>query len=106
LKDGKEFTGLWKVPVEGGEETQVLESVCCLNFAVVAQGIYFIPEPSSGDNSSVKFMSFKTGKATTIAKLSGLSAYGSSVSPDGRWFLYSQYEQKGADLMLVDNFRW
>jgi WD40-like Beta Propeller Repeat len=103
-KDGNEFTSLWKVPVDGGEATQVLESVCCRNFTVVAQGIYFIPKPPTGDNGSVKFLSFATGKVTTIAKLSGLAAYGSSVSPDGRWLLYSQYEQKGADLMLVENF--
>jgi len=27
------------------------------------------------------------------------------LSPDGQSLLYSQYEQKGADLMLVENFR-
>ena len=101
LKDNNEFTSLWKVPSEGGEETQVLESVCCQNFAVVEQGIYFVPEP----NTSVKFLTFATGRVTTIAKLSGYAAYGFSVSPDGRWLLYSQYEQNGADLMLVENFR-
>jgi dipeptidyl aminopeptidase/acylaminoacyl peptidase len=105
LKDGNEFTSLWKVPVDGGEAIQVLESVCCVNFTVVTQGIYFIPKPPPGDNASVKFLRFATGKVTTIAKLSGLAAYGSSVSPDGRWLLYSQYEQKGADLMLVENFQ-
>ena len=105
LKDDREFTSLWKVPVGGGEETLVLESVCCSNFAVVDQGIYFIPEASPGDNSSLKFLSFATGRVTTLAQLSGRAAYGFSVSPDGRWLLYSQYEQKGADLMLVENFR-
>ncbi len=101
LKDNNEFTSLWKVPSQGGEETQVLESVCCQNFAVVEQGIYFVPDP----NTSVKFLTFATGKVTTIAKLSGYAAYGFSVSPDGRWLLYSQYELNGADLMLVENFR-
>jgi len=103
--DGKEFTSLWKAPVDGGEATQVLESVCCLNFTVVAHGIYFIPEPPTRDNGSVRFLSFATGKVTTIAKLSGLAAFGSSVSPDGRWLLYSQYEQTGGDLMLVEHFQ-
>ncbi len=105
LKDANEFTSLWKVPVSGGDETQVLESVCCSNFAVVDQGIYFIPKAPPGDNSSLKFLSFATGKVTTLAQFSGLAAYGFSVSPDGRWLLYSQYEQNGADLMLVENFR-
>ena len=101
LKDGREFTSLWKVPVEGGDETKVLESVCCDDFAVVDQGIYFVPEP----NNSIRFFSFATGSATRIAQLSGLTAYGLSVSPDGKWLLYSQYEDNGADLMLLENFR-
>jgi Tol biopolymer transport system component len=105
-KDDSEFTSLWKVPVDGGEAIQVLESVCCWTFTVVAQGLYFVPKPPlGGDNSSVEFLSFATGKVTTIAKFSGFSAWGSSVSPDGRWLLYSQYEPNGADLMLVENFR-
>jgi len=106
LKDGDEFTRLWKVPVEGGEETQVLESVCCLNFAVVDGGIYFIPDPHGQEHSSVQFLSFATSKVLTIATLTGLAAYGSSVSPDGQWLLYSQYsEHQGADLWMVDNFQ-
>jgi Tol biopolymer transport system component len=105
LKNGHEFTSLWKVPVEGGEETEVLQSVCCLNFAVVGQGIYFIPEPHEG-RSSVQFLSFATGKVVTIATLTGVSAYGSSVSPDGKWMIYSQYtEDQGSDLLMVENFQ-
>jgi len=104
LKDGNEFTSLWKVPVEGGDEAQVVESVCCQNFAVVDQGIYFIPVTSEG-HSDVDFLSFGTGKVTIVTKLSGVSAFGFSVSPDRRWLLYSQYEPKGADLMMVEDFR-
>jgi hypothetical protein len=28
-----------------------------------------------------------------------------SVSPDEHWLLYSQVDQAGSDLMLVENFR-
>jgi serine/threonine protein kinase/Tol biopolymer transport system component len=105
LKENKEFTSLWKVPVEGGPESQLLESVCCQNFAVVEQGIYFIPAWKGKDNSSVQFLSFASGKIATIATLSGAAAYGLSASYDGRWLLYSQYEPSGSDLWMVENFR-
>jgi Tol biopolymer transport system component len=106
LKDSEEFTSLWKVPVDGGEETQVLESVCCLNFAVVDRGIYFMPDPRGEGHSSVHFLSFAMGKVIKIATLTGMTAYGSSVSPDGQWLLYSQYEpSQGTDLLMVENFQ-
>jgi eukaryotic-like serine/threonine-protein kinase len=105
LKNDQEFTSLWKVPVQGGQETQVLQSVCCQNFAVVDQGIYFIPALDAKENSSVRFLNFATGRAEKIATLSGTSAYGFSVSSDSRWLLYSQYEPRGSDLWMVENFR-
>ncbi len=40
-------SSLWRVPKDGGEETQVLESVDGRTFAVVKEGIYFVPMPDS-----------------------------------------------------------
>jgi hypothetical protein len=31
---------------------------------------------------------------------------GLSVSPDGRYLLFSKLDYSGGDLMLVENFRW
>ena len=36
---------MWKVPVAGGEETRVLGPAADFNFAVVADGIYYIEPP-------------------------------------------------------------
>jgi Tol biopolymer transport system component/DNA-binding winged helix-turn-helix (wHTH) protein len=105
LKEDEEFTSLWKVPVEGGQETQVLESVCCQNFAVVDRGIYFVPGWNGEENSPLRFLSFETKKVSTIATLGGIAAYGLSATYDGRWLVYSQYEPSGSDLWMVENFR-
>jgi Tol biopolymer transport system component len=95
--------GAWRVPIQGGEETRVLESVFTNNFAVVDQGIYFI---SSSERSSIRFLNFATGKVVMIAKIGEREPdYGFTVSPDGRCLLYAQYESVHSDLKLVQNFR-
>jgi hypothetical protein len=35
----------------------------------------------------------------------GTFCFGMTVSPDGRWMLYSRAEPKNTDIMLIDNFR-
>ena len=97
--------GLWKMPVSGGEESQVLPSVVWRAFSLVNEGIYFIPEPGADGKSSIQFLSFATGKVKTVAPMSGPPAEGLSVSPDGRSLLFSQIDEAGSDLMLVENFR-
>jgi Tol biopolymer transport system component len=99
-------TSVEKVPVEGGEETEVLESLSFFaNMAVVRDGIYFIPTRSGTTGFSIQFFSFASGKIRTIATLEKTEGPGLAVSPDGRWILYSQTDQVGSDLMLVENFR-
>ena len=47
------------------------------------------------------FSTGKTSKILTIERPGG----GVAVSPDGRTLLYSQVDETGSDLMLVENFR-
>jgi len=100
-----EPTGLWRIPVEGGAETEVLKSVATYAFAVANKGIYF--EQSHRDRgTSLQFLSFATGKVTTIGTIRRpVADLGLSVSPDERYLLYTQGDQTGSDLMLVENFR-
>jgi Tol biopolymer transport system component len=99
---GKSDNSLWRLPLEGGEETQVLGSIVNDNFAVLPQGIYFVP---SSPPSSIRFLSFATGKEVTVAPMPHEPGWGFSVSPDGRWLLYCKFDTVRADLMLVENFR-
>jgi hypothetical protein len=91
------------MPVAGGEETRVLQSVTWwMNFKVVDQGIYFLPD---GKPSTIQFLRFTTGRIEPVVTIGRATAAGLTVSPDGRTILFSVYEHWGQDLMLVENFR-
>jgi len=84
----------------------VLESVDKQAFALVNEGVYFIPRPDAVGRYSIQFLNFATKKIRSIIAIEGLvDNSGLSVSPDGRWILYGQIDQGGSDLMLVKNFR-
>jgi dipeptidyl aminopeptidase/acylaminoacyl peptidase len=103
LEEGK----LWRVPVAGGEETPVLDAVEGISFAIFDKGIYFIQPPEGASSPTLRSLSFETGKVELIAALPNLARYqGLSVSPNGRYVLYTQQDQApGSDLMLVENFK-
>jgi dipeptidyl aminopeptidase/acylaminoacyl peptidase len=102
---GDDSTGLWNMPVSGGAEHQVLPSVARRAFFPVNDGIYFIPERGADGKYSIQFLSFATGKIKTVGPILGQLSFGLSVSPDGRSILYTQTDEAGSDLMLVENFR-
>ena len=83
----------------------MLPSVVMRAFSLVNDGIYFIPEPGADGKYSIQFLSFATGKVKTVAPMSSCPDEGLSVSPDGRFLLFSQFDEGGSDLMLVENFR-
>ena len=71
------------------------------------EGIYFV-DPKAKAGPTVQFLSFATGRMTPLAVFDKEPMqYGSAiaVSPDGHWLLYTQIDEGGSDLMLVDNFR-
>ncbi len=98
-------TGLWKMPLSGGEESLVLPAMAGLCFSPVTDGIYFIPVAGADGKSSLQFLSFATSKVQAVAPIPRPTFFGFSVSPDGRSVLFSQADEIGIDLMLVENFR-
>jgi Tol biopolymer transport system component len=105
---GYAVPGLWKVPVEAGEETPVLPQPAghlWRNWGLTAEGIYFY----NAGTKAIEFFSFATHKVTQIVKPEKspvAGATGLAVSPDGRWILFAQVDQEVSDIMLVENFRW
>jgi Tol biopolymer transport system component len=97
---------IWKVPVDGGEETQVLEGPLSFsfNFVVVEDGIYFVSASGWPAPGVLHFFNFATGALKPVVTIR-LWMLGLTISPDRRSILYSQIDQAGSDLMLVENFR-
>ena len=96
--------GLWKMPVEGGQESQVVESLSYpFNFVVVDQGIYFISGKTL--KLSLEFFDLATRLTEPLVQTDKRGQFGLTISPDKQSILYSQLDRFGTDLMLVENFR-
>ena len=93
--------GIWRVPVGGGEEVQVIPAIDTWgNFAVTERGIYFVP-PEKG---TIEFYDFATRQARTVAKADKPLDFGLDATPDGRFVVYAQTDRNTDELLLVDNF--
>src|ERR1700675_3015469 len=71
-------------------------------WAVVTSGIYFVPQTAP---RTICFYDFATGHTREIFKTDRGLSDGISVSPDGRYMLYSQLDENNSNIMLVNNFR-
>ena len=95
---------IWRVPVEGGDETLVVPEIKSYRtFAVGRRGVYYASRASGHD--SIRVHDLATGRSRLLLELSRPIAAGLSLSPDERYLLYSQTDDEGSELMLADNFR-
>jgi Tol biopolymer transport system component/DNA-binding winged helix-turn-helix (wHTH) protein len=65
-------------------------------------GIYFVPADAP---RSVRYFDLATKQIRPILEVDKGFGAGLSVSPDGRWILYSQDRSVTGDIMLVDHFQ-
>jgi hypothetical protein len=95
--------GVWRMPVEGGEEESVAPSVQDDFCAVTDKGVYFVAD--EGKDTVVRLFSFATRKVTTVARMEQAFIRGLTVSPDRRQLFYTRVDVMSQNLMLVENFR-
>jgi len=107
---GRDLPGLWRVAVDGGEESEIVQELkegYWGYWMPGENGIYFIDlRPSS--RAGVEFFRFATRRIEQLGTLDKEPPFGDagfSVSRDGRWILYTQVDGSGSDIMLVENFR-
>jgi len=100
-------TDVWRISIDGGQSTKVFEGLTeYRNLAVLESGLVFVPSLNA---SSLQLLSFASGKISPLASFDRPISFGAvgglAVSPDRHWILYTQFQQEGTELMLVDGFR-
>jgi len=102
--------GIWEVPLNGGEEQPVHDLPPTGYWGywdIGRRGLYFV-NPEAKPRSTIELFDLATRRVTRIAEMEREPqplTSGFSVARDERAILYSQWEQDGSDIMLVEGFR-
>jgi Tol biopolymer transport system component len=98
--------GVWRMPLEGGQETRVLEHTGDWDWTLVPDGIYFL-DYNFIPYRRIEFFDFATRSTTPIfAVKKPVPLFGAlTLSPDDKSLLFGQNEIDESYLMLVKNFR-
>jgi Tol biopolymer transport system component len=116
-----EAPGIWKMPLQGGEETRVLDEPAGTNWfdwALARNGIYvlsFKNQPRSrfgirsilrsGPKATIEFFELTAHRIDPLWVTERPPSWGLAISPDGRSILYVQNEFEESKIMVVKNFR-
>lgn len=98
--------GVWRVPVEGGDETpipELSEAGYWRYWIVTPGGVYFVAR-ASRPPYHIKFYDFKnrTLSVTTVTDIPPIWTYpGLDVSADGERVLYSQNDRNAGTIMIA-----
>jgi Tol biopolymer transport system component len=116
VKDGKVFfntretnnVALWSKPMGGGEEERLKGMPnldASASWTATARGIYYTS--SSSRPTAINFYDFSSRSAKRLFSLPQPPTPGGglSVSPDGRWLLYTQTDDAQNDIMLAEGFQ-
>jgi serine/threonine protein kinase/Tol biopolymer transport system component len=96
--------GIWRIPRNGGEEIKVLDCAGGSRWTIIEQGIVYVNHKS--EPQMLELIDPASGEVGWAAPLEvPVAAQVVSVSPDGRWVLYTSEDTGVKDLMLVENFR-
>lgn len=96
--------GIYTLPVGGDDERRLVpDTVLRRGFAVVRDGIYYLTPRDEG-LCEIRFHEFASGHHRAIGEIERPVAFGLTVSPDEKTFLFSK-PVTGSDLWLIENFR-
>jgi eukaryotic-like serine/threonine-protein kinase len=104
-------SGLWRKRLPAGAEEVVLERLkpgYWGYWAVVANGIYFADQDGSSGSGSILFYDFASRNVRLVSRVDKPFMVADSafaVSPDRRFILYTQIDQSGSDIYILDRPR-
>lgn len=97
-------------PLTGGKPATIIPCVSQSAYSVAADGIYYVPcqdavhpDPDAEVHvlNPVTLADRRRGRLEKFSEFTG----GLAISPDGQTILYTRAVSRGADLMLIHNFR-
>jgi Tol biopolymer transport system component len=98
----REAPGLWMRPTGGGPEQRLVDDLASYdwgNWAVTAEGLYFIRRTDDGPH--ILFRDLGSGETRVVASIPNIASPSLEVSPDGQRILYARIEGVNSDLMIA-----
>jgi eukaryotic-like serine/threonine-protein kinase len=108
---GRSAAGLWRKHLPDGAEEAFLEQLkpgYWGYWAVSEDGVYFADEPGAGSTRGLYFCDFATRHIRQVSKIEKTLAVtdsGLALSPDRQRLLYTQVDQSGSDILIMDHYR-
>ncbi len=103
------WVDIWKVPVAGGEEVAVLKDKLleAPNWVLWRDLLIYRGWVSEYGHAFINAYHLETREETQLVTFGPEEitfGFGLSVSPDGKWILYSKEEPRNSDIIIVENF--
>jgi Tol biopolymer transport system component len=107
----RERAGIWRMPVDGGQETEIPELRPVLRYRYwsgTSAGIYFFDPGSGARSAALKFFRFANRRVQhVLSPVPPPMSYvrGLAVSSDGRQVLWVEPSRQISQILLVEGFR-
>ncbi len=101
---GRDGWSVWKMPVDGGEGTEIVTDLASHWFVdVTATGIYYLTSELPG--GQLRYHRLSDGSDTLLYTLEKRSGFGLAAAPDDSAVLFTSYDVDTSELMYVERFR-
>jgi Tol biopolymer transport system component len=107
------LSGVWRVPLSAGEETEVVKPMGWQGWqewALTRRGIYYATQRGGAavpPEFTIEYLDFGSDRSAVLYRkeAAGFGYQGLTVSPDEEWILFAEAPVGRSELMLMENFR-